>query len=69
MARTVKASIVVMSHLSDVQHLMSVQHVVSANDCINFAKYIILQTGGNLNQEIDADAMYKKFKEKTPVMG
>jgi len=69
MARTVKASIVVMSHLSDAQELIgSTKHDIHANEVINFAKYVILQLGGNLNQDIDADAMYKRFLAKTPVM-
>ena len=68
MART-KASIVVMSHLSDAHELLFFKHLVSAGECINFAKYIILQTGGNLNQEIDAKEMLAKFNEKTPILG
>ena len=70
MARTVKASIVVMSHLSDIGIECGFNDQMNTiRTRANFAKYIILETGGNLNQEIDADAMYKKFKEKTPVMG
>ena len=52
-----KAIIVVMSHLSDAQESMN----PNSNEDINFAKYIILQCEGNLNQEIDPDAMYDKF--------
>ena len=58
-----KASIVVMSHLSDAQELITYMCGSSAVEGINFAKYIILETKGNLNQDIDADAMYKTFKE------
>jgi len=68
MARKVNASIVVMSHLSDVMMDMKYQPK-TAELRINFAKYLILQLYGNLNQDIDVDAMYAKFSEKTPVMG
>ena len=61
MAKT-KASIVVMSHLSDIQVSMYLDKS-EASTRINFAKYVILQLGGNLNQEIDADMMYAKFRE------
>ena len=52
-----KASIVVMSNLSDAQI------GINTNHRINFAKYVILQCNGNLNQDINPDAMYKKFCE------
>jgi hypothetical protein len=53
-----KASMVVMSHLSDAQELSNPANV-RLN--INFAKFIILETNGDLNQEIDADAMWEKY--------
>jgi hypothetical protein len=56
-----KASIVVMSHLSDVQEHRFVDSQV--NNHINFAKYIILQCDGNLNQEIDTDVLWNEFTE------
>jgi hypothetical protein len=56
-----KASMVVMSHLSDAQEMISYVCGSSASEEINFAKYIILQTKGDLNQEIDADQMYLSF--------
>jgi hypothetical protein len=56
----VKASITVMSHLSDAQvrpnDPMSKHH-------INFAKYIILQTNGNLNKEVDVNTLWEKYCE------
>lgn len=58
---TMKASFVVMSHLSDAQEMISYVCGSSASESINFAKYIILQTKGDLNQMIDADKMYKEF--------
>ena len=64
----IKASIVVMSHLSDAQHEMTIGDSIftnsEVNDRINFAKYIILQCNGDLNQEIDADEMYKNFENR-----
>lgn len=55
----VKASIVVMSYLSDSELLMSMGQVVEAKAKIRFAKYIILKTKGDLTQEIDAEEMYE----------
>lgn len=60
----IKAMIVVMSHLSDVQEQMRFGTNESVNERINFAKYIILQTNGDLNAEIDPDEMYENFKNK-----
>jgi|AntRauMFilla1563_2_1112583.scaffolds.fasta_scaffold170754_2 hypothetical protein len=60
-----KASIVVMSHLSDAQEEINMGY---ANKGIihnlNFVKYIILQTGGDLTKEIDPDVMYDEFNDK-----
>jgi hypothetical protein len=62
---TVKASIVVMSHLSDIQEANNMRLKVpqSMNATINFVKFIILKTNGNLNQEINADQMWEAFTE------
>ena len=57
-----KALIVVMSHLSDAQEIINTQIEVGATQHINFAKYIILQCGGNLNIEIDPYKMWDEFK-------
>ena len=67
-----KASIVVMSHLSDAQEEnnsfftaflpASVMVKSPIDEHINFAKYIILYCKGDLNQEIDADELWKQFK-------
>lgn len=62
-----KAAIVVMSHLSDAQVESQIGDNVQVNSRINFAKYIILETGGNLNKLIDVDYYWKKFVDKTPV--
>ena len=66
-----KASTVVMSHLSDSQELISFScgsegtdksnYAKFATDRINFAKFIIMRCNGDLNQEIDADALYTEF--------
>jgi len=64
MADMTKASMVVMSHLSDAQELIGFVCGSEASERINFAKYIILQTKGDLTQEIDADEMYKRFTER-----
>jgi hypothetical protein len=56
-----KASIIVMSHLSDSQEELNMGLKHSVNSHINFAKYVILQTKGDLNTEIDADALWEAF--------
>jgi hypothetical protein len=53
-----KASMIVMSHLSDAQEL---SNPANARLNIDFAKFIILQTNGDLNQEIDAEVMWEKY--------
>ena len=50
-----------MSHLSNAQEEIGFMVGSSAIESINFAKYVIIETKGNLNQDIDADAMYTKF--------
>ena len=57
-----KAKLVIMSHLSDAQELVSMPNRgLIVNQLINFAKYLILTTNGDLNMEIDADLMWDKF--------
>lgn len=59
---TIKASMVVMSHLSDAQVLIGHQsNTVWANDHINFAKFVIMKCKGDLTQEIDADKLWLEF--------
>jgi len=58
---TTKASIVVMSHLSDSQAIIRHTSGVDAIKHINFAKYVILKTNGDLNQEIDPDKLWSEF--------
>ena len=55
------ARIVVMSHLSDVQELMNNAGNREAQHYINFVKYIILETNGDLTKEIDADELWIEF--------
>jgi hypothetical protein len=50
------ASIIVMSHLSDIQEGGDISR-------INFVKYVILKFKGDLSQEIDADKVYEEFKK------
>jgi hypothetical protein len=57
----IKASMVVMSHLSDAQELSGGSQV---SNHINFAKYIILQTKGDLTQMIEPDKMWQDFSIK-----
>lgn len=56
---TVKAKIVILSHLSDSKIEMSV-NTKQANLRIDFAKYLILKHH-DTNVEIDADAEYASF--------
>ena len=60
----VKASMVVMSHLSDAQEIITHTSGVEATKRINFAKFIILRTNGDLTQEIDPDALWEEFTNK-----
>ena len=57
------AKMVVMSHLSDAQEGIRFMVGSSAIESIDFAKFVIMETKGNLNQDIDADAMYEKFSD------
>lgn len=56
-----KASLVVMSHLSDAQEMLSHSNPQWANDHINFAKYVIMKCKGDLTKEIDADLLWKLY--------
>ena len=56
-----KASMVVMSHLSDAQEMIIRRIMVWGNDHINFAKYVILKCQGDLTQEIDPDLLWLEF--------
>ena len=55
-----KASLIVMSHLSDAQEMLSHSNLVWANDHINFAKYVILRIR-DLNKEIDAEILWLDY--------
>lgn len=54
-----RASLVVMSHLSDAQENLTISH-----ERINFAKYIIFHCDGDLNKEINPVELWNKFKSK-----
>jgi hypothetical protein len=56
-----KASLVVMSHLSDAQELIIRRQMIEGNQHINFVKFLIFHLGGNLTNEIDADDWWNKF--------
>lgn len=62
-----KAEMVVMSHLSDMQETLNLYSNINYedfNEIINFVKYIIFVTKGDLKQEIDPDELYAKFLKK-----
>jgi hypothetical protein len=62
-----KAQLIVMSHLSDAQQLATMGSKFSTKQSvqeINFAKFIIMQTNGDLTIEIDPDQMWEKFLER-----
>jgi hypothetical protein len=56
-----KASLIVMSHLSDAQEMLNHSNLVWANDHINFAKYVIMKCKGDLTKEIDADLYWSLY--------
>jgi hypothetical protein len=56
----IKASIVVMSHLSDAQVELSLGLKLSVDSHINFVKYIVVRYN-DLNTEIDADELWSEF--------
>lgn len=57
-----KASIVVASHLSDCQE--SVMSTEQRNMRLNFAKFLIFKTEGDLRKEIDPDVEWEVFIKK-----
>lgn len=63
----IKASMLIMSHLSDAQEMLNMlddhKFANSINGEINFAKWILMKLNGDVNQEIDADEIYKEYKE------
>ena len=56
-----KASFVVMSHLSDIQEEISINHCLTGYNRANFIKYIIRECKGDLNTEINPDEMWEAF--------
>lgn len=57
----IMGSVLVMTVLNDAQELGYKGNSVESVIKINYAKYIILQMGGNLHQEVDPDEMYSNF--------
>ena len=57
---SVKASVVIMSHLSDIQEMFSSKQL---NDKINFAKFLLIKYP-NVSTSIDPDEEYQEFKNK-----
>ncbi|MFO7968811.1 MAG: hypothetical protein R6U15_01720 [Candidatus Izemoplasmatales bacterium] len=55
----IKASTVVMSHLSNANELVLIDKPIDANIKINFAKYIILKCNGDLTKVINANELYR----------
>ena len=64
--RRVRASIAIMSQLSDVQEeiYMSDTPRLRIDLRLNFAKFIILECNGNLNQEINPEELWEKFNKE-----
>ena len=65
----IKAYIVIMSHLSDVQETLGstgIELVRHNNLRINFAKFLILKYASNLEVRIDPDKDFDEFKLKYP---
>jgi hypothetical protein len=64
----VKASIVIMSHLSDVQEMLNCElNRAKKQDIqikINFAKFVMMQCDGDLNQEINPDEMFEDYTKR-----
>lgn len=60
---TTKASLVVMSHLSDVQEIIDnkLDMPLSISSSLNYVKYIIIHCKGDLNQEIDERELFSEF--------
>lgn len=65
----IKASLIVMSHLSDIQEMIVTTSGIEAKERINFVKYIIMVCKGDLNKEINPDAMYSKFQSTLKTLG
>lgn len=64
----IKAKIVIMSHLSDAQEEVSIGYATKGIlHNLNFVKYLIMHCGNDLEQEIDADYMYRMFQETLPI--
>lgn len=59
------AKLVVFSHLSDAQELATrTSGVKATQERLNFVKYIILMTKGNLNKLIDPNQMWADFLQR-----
>ena len=61
----VRASIIIMSHLSDSQHLLDYENSQEeVNTRLNFAKFLIMKFP-DTTKEIDAEVEYEAFQEKS----
>lgn len=58
---TVKAQIVVFSHLSDAQMELGLNTPNVIKHRLNFVKYITNHCDGDLNKEIDPDVLWDKY--------
>ena len=56
----IKASIVIMSHLSDSQHLIVSSAIDKIHNHINFAKFVVSKFP-DTQVDIDADALWTEF--------
>lgn len=55
-----KASIIVMSHLSDANIEININSI-QAQKRIEFVKFLVFKLNGNLNQEIEPDKYWDEF--------
>ena len=59
---TIKVSIVILSHLSDVQAMIGSNEVEGINERLNFVKYLTI-TYENNKSEINPDVVFEEFKK------
>lgn len=60
----IKAQIVVMSHLSDIDTELGFNISNNISSRINFVKFIIMKCNGDLNIEINPDELWNEFKNQ-----
>lgn len=63
----IKASTLIMSHLSDAQDCLSMmddhKFASSISEKINFAKFVLTLCRGDVDQLIDADQIYQEYEK------